>query len=379
MSLYVMLYVEINAANFLMLTIMLIRLFRKVGTEAADFTLRFVIIAMMLFALSDSIWIIGERTYPGFSFMANSLVNALYMVFMGLVSFLWFKYNEEKLGKWRVYSPQFRLFTALPFIAFAAMAFISIRTGWIFYINAENAYRRGQFFFLMYVVTYGYPLIAAFDDLHTAHREPNKARRDEYRILSTYVILPFVTGIVQMLNSALPAIGIGWTVSLAMVYMGIQDREITRDSLTGLNNRHRADEFIENQVNDQREGMVLISGDINDFKRINDTYGHLEGDKALCVTAEAMRQVCDDYSAFLARYGGDEFCVLWNPEPGRTVEGLIGAIDSRLAQITAAKGLDYDITMSFGCQAYHLPMSVENWKDEADRRLYEAKARWHLK
>lgn len=377
MALSVMLYIEINAMILIMLTIMLIRLFRKVGTEAADFTLRAAIIMMMLFALSDIVWVLGERTFPGFSRMANSLVNVLYMVLMSTVSFVWFKYNEEKLGKWHTFSRGFRWLTALPFIIFAVMAFASIQTGWIFYINAENAYQRGPFILLMYIVSDGYPLLAAFDDLRTARHESNKAKRDEYRILSTYVILPIIAGIAQFLNSSLPVIGVGWTISVVMVYMGIQDREITRDALTGLNNRHRADEFIEDQVDDQREGMLLISGDINSFKRINDTYGHLEGDRALCAAAEAMRQICDDYSAFLARYGGDEFCILWNPEPGRSVEGLTQAINDRLDDLVRIEELKYAISMSFGWQVYHSPMTVESWKDEADRRLYEAKARWH--
>jgi diguanylate cyclase (GGDEF)-like protein len=56
--------------------------------------------------------------------------------------------------------------------------------------------------------------------------------------------------------------------------------------------------------------MLLFMMDIDNFKSINDAYGHIEGDGALKAFSDAMKDVAIRYSAFIARYGGDEFCMV---------------------------------------------------------------------
>ena len=50
--------------------------------------------------------------------------------------------------------------------------------------------------------------------------------------------------------------------------------------------------------------------DIDDFKQINDSMGHLEGDRALIQFANVLKLTADSYNSLIARYGGDEFCAL---------------------------------------------------------------------
>ncbi len=89
-------------------------------------------------------------------------------------------------------------------------------------------------------------------------------------------------------------------------------QEALTDPLTGLPNRRAFEETLEREVHRARRyghTFALLMVDLNGFKRINDTYGHVQGDVVLRQTAQALRSALRE-SDFLARYGGDEFVVL---------------------------------------------------------------------
>ena len=85
------------------------------------------------------------------------------------------------------------------------------------------------------------------------------------------------------------------------------------DGLTGLNNRRRFDEYAlaewRRSVRD-RSPFALLVADVDDFKRFNDTYGHVAGDEALKSVAGAIRANCSRASDLPARFGGEEFAMI---------------------------------------------------------------------
>ena len=90
--------------------------------------------------------------------------------------------------------------------------------------------------------------------------------------------------------------------------------QISTDPLTRLNNRGQLAGYISQKSNIYHENRltIVIMFDINDFKLVNDTYGHAEGDRALILVANALKEVTRNHSMpmFLARYGGVEFILV---------------------------------------------------------------------
>jgi two-component system chemotaxis family response regulator WspR len=85
------------------------------------------------------------------------------------------------------------------------------------------------------------------------------------------------------------------------------------DGLTGLNNRRRFDEYALaewNRAVRDKTGFALLVADVDDFKRFNDTYGHVAGDDALKAVASAIRANCCRPADLPARFGGEEFAVI---------------------------------------------------------------------
>jgi diguanylate cyclase (GGDEF)-like protein len=144
------------------------------------------------------------------------------------------------------------------------------------------------------------------------------------------------------------------------------------DALTGLANYRRLSETLESEIKRSertaRSFAVLIF-DLNGMKRINDTYGHLAGNRALCRLADIFRFSCRSIDT-AARYGGDEFAIIL-PETGAHEADAVGRrICDRLSG-DLEKPL---LSVSVGVAIYPEDgTTIETLFQAADRALYRMK------
>jgi diguanylate cyclase (GGDEF)-like protein len=150
-------------------------------------------------------------------------------------------------------------------------------------------------------------------------------------------------------------------------------RAATVDPLTGLFNRRYFEERLQAELQRarrQQQNLALMIVDIDDFKRINDTYGHLAGDRALRDVAELLRggvRIFDD----CARFGGEEFTILM---PGATSEMALQAAERVRRRIEeSSRGDDLSITVSVGVAMFGNAETSDDLIDSADRALISAK------
>ena len=136
----------------------------------------------------------------------------------------------------------------------------------------------------------------------------------------------------------------------------------TVDSLTGLQNRRA----IEN-LNDYDS---IIMGDVDLFKKINDSYGHDIGDKVLKLISEVLRKLVRDGDLVL-RWGGEEFIILL--KNCSLVNAFNKASELRVAVNALSEKLGFNITMSFGVSEIREDSDVQTVVNEADEAMYESK------
>jgi diguanylate cyclase (GGDEF)-like protein len=159
------------------------------------------------------------------------------------------------------------------------------------------------------------------------------------------------------------------------------ERMSTTDELTGVKNVRYFWEYLSREVekfNRFKLSLSLIMADIDDFKRINDTHGHLVGDQVLKRSGKIFQQNLRNYD-LVARYGGEEFAfVLVNTglSQATTVAEKMRRLISAIRIDLGKETLQY--TLSFGIAALTQDTPPENAKaeflvDEADRALYAAK------
>ena len=146
-----------------------------------------------------------------------------------------------------------------------------------------------------------------------------------------------------------------------------------------MNNRRKADDYLADHLKliSEENPMYLYIFDVDSFKRINDRYGHVEGDEALVMTASAIKQTVGKYTGFAARYGGDEFVIAWMPEEKNAdVRAIPDMISSLLKQSCEKQGKPYQLGVSWGCAVCTDPsVSAAAYIREADVSLYEMKRR----
>ena len=145
------------------------------------------------------------------------------------------------------------------------------------------------------------------------------------------------------------------------------------DSLTNIYNRYGFDELVEEMIaKNPNAHYVVALFDIDDFKFINDIYGHVYGDRALKNLADSMKKSFPS-DALLGRNGGDEFCILL---PNHTYDDAKEQLQqfTMLPKIFSYKGNDYPFYISLGYAEY--PTAASNRAQLmccADAALYEVK------
>jgi diguanylate cyclase (GGDEF)-like protein/PAS domain S-box-containing protein len=150
------------------------------------------------------------------------------------------------------------------------------------------------------------------------------------------------------------------------------------DDLTGLYNRRGFRMLAEQHLRLVKRGgpiSILVCFDLDGFKRVNDVYGHAEGDAALRRAANILRTAFRD-SDIIARFGGDEFVVL-ALDCGDMLQQLIGRVEAAIDAHNDAAARPYSVSMSLGSARLDpfAPVTLDVLMAEADTNLYEAKRR----
>lgn len=152
----------------------------------------------------------------------------------------------------------------------------------------------------------------------------------------------------------------------------------THDSLTKIYNRNTfyqlsAHLFLENV--DNRHSFAIVMMDIDFFKKINDLYGHPNGDKVIIRLTENVQSCIRDTDIF-ARYGGEEFILFLNDVEKENAYNIAEKLRNIIQKdVITLNDVEVNITISIGVSVYDkdLNFTLEQYIDKADKLLYSAK------
>ncbi|MEG0009080.1 MAG: ABC transporter substrate-binding protein [Aeromonas sp.] len=186
------------------------------------------------------------------------------------------------------------------------------------------------------------------------------------------------------------SLGVGALILLLSIYLFISNKRLNRevalrklreqeilqlarrDPLTGLPNRLSLMEQLEAQLLGANPGCLLFC-DLDDFKRINDNFGHSQGDAILCQLARRIQDAIGHH-CFFARLAGDEFILLLPDHSLRQAQDVTEVI--RLAMHAPFKLETHalQVGISIGVSHYQSGWSAEQWLIQADRAMYHDKS-----
>ena len=153
-------------------------------------------------------------------------------------------------------------------------------------------------------------------------------------------------------------------------------RELNMDSLTKAYSRKAFEKDIEKFVKagkDKSLNSAIVVFDLDNFKTINDTYGHLVGDFVLIKVVQFVKDIIRAEDK-VYRFGGDEFIIVFNRIDKHSIEKIVEKIRKKV-ETTKLKYKEHilKLTLSIGV-ACHIPKdSLESWLHRADKALYDSK------
>ncbi len=205
-----------------------------------------------------------------------------------------------------------------------------------------------------------------------------------HRWIYVLVIVPFVTEWIEegrlpksprnLVSEVTLAVIVGLCVALLYRKASQYEALSQTDDLTGLGNRRRFRRELGAQMARARRfgvPLTLAYLDVDRFKKINDTFGHAEGDRVLVATAEFLRQAVREHVDECFRIGGDEFAVLFT---GANPTQSLAALERGRGPAAAARCLsEHGVTFCVGAVALEGTECAEAFVRRADRHLYAAK------
>ena len=338
-----------------------------------------VMLTGIVMFLSDIIWFIVDGSEGSAFRFVNVAANAGYLCSTAAVSFTLLVYVDYKFCRRTEKEFMVRmLFYALPLDVFILLTVTSQFTHLIYYVDDSNVYQRGPLYIVQVLLCAGYVIYATIL-AHLTSRILIKSRtvKKEIYSLTLASLMALSGGVIQSLVNDKPILSMTLTVAVLFIYINVQSKQIYIDTLCGINNRRQFNIYVDNLLSRRsyKKGIYLLMLDIDKFKLINDTYGHLEGDYALIQVAEILAKVCQENNDFTARYGGDEFAIICMRQDGDEVEKLKIRVKEEVNILNKLNDKPYDISISIGSSKLdpktdNLESAIKN----ADEQLYSIKA-----
>ena len=329
--------------------------------------------------LFDLIQVLFNGTFYKYSYLIETVSIFFYYLLYSLIAYIFTLYADYELYPDNNRFKKRAVIYSIPAVVMVVMCVASFWNGWYFVIDETNSYLRGSLFYIPTIISFGYILYIL--RMLTMYKRNNlletNAQKDLYKRLFIFPMTPCVGAILQIMLPGSVWIFPGTTLAILTNYIAIQNGYMARDHLTGLYNRSQLENFMNYQLKNLKKGnyFFLILLDLDKFKQINDTYGHVVGDDALIHAAKLLRGSCKRRSDYVARLGGDEFVIIGQCEDTEAVDMIIKRMHDVADDFNRTGKKPYNIYFSAGYVIYDGSeyATLDILLSEADRKMYEVK------
>lgn len=305
--------------------------------------------------------------YPVFSHVGNFLTYGI----SHFIASLWFLYIHNRVYTDNVRTKNLYKYFYLINLVNWILLIITQFTGWYYYIDSSNMYHRGPLFFWTQIVN-GIILVSSLVLLIY------KRKRIEQNTMFAYILFSLIPGIGLLFQIMLPGIAYipnSVAAALIILYLFVQNNKVRYDHLTGIFNRRHMDYYLEDKLLGVKRGkpFTAILFDLDDFKDINDIFGHSVGDDAIKKTAKILASASSK-NEFLARYGGDEFLIITSKYEKQDIDEIVQRVYDGIDQFNKIND-KFKLSISHGHYVYqtNLDLTRDQFIDVVDRNMYDNK------
>ena len=363
--------VDINfAAAFLLFLVSVVAFYRldiKDKLSRAYLITALIIIFQLIF---EALTVILDRN-------ADPLIIQL-RVFMSMALFLggpilslyWMQLLRKMLIPRAKTIKGYKYFIIVPQIFNVTIVLLTPFTDWVFYIDENAIYQRGDFFLVSTIFTYYYMMIAA----GMIFNNRKGIVREDLILLLIATSIPLLGGIIQATIYGTLFIWPSVAFALILLYLFLQQRIIHHDFLTGAWTRESFFQYVSQKIaTGDHEPCGALYIDLDNLKDINDEHGHQYGDKALKKVVEVTRNTLG-HKSIISRLGGDEFIGVILTDSKDILKDKVADIKAQLVEFNETKTYPFDIVTSIGYDLfsddYH---NFEHFINHIDQLMYDEK------
>lgn len=330
-------------------------------------------ICMVLCILETLGFVLEGRQFPLARQLAI-LCSATMLLLAVILAYLWVCYVDRKL---RLKRRQVRvdcLVAAAPAAVIGLMSVANLFFPVFFGVSEDNVYYRTSLFLIPWVVVYAYMAWGAIQ----SYRYQRRTDRRLFIPVLLFLAPVYVGSLIQFFCYGISLIWVSVAVGLTLLHSNLQSEQAYLDPLTKLYNRGYLLHYMDHMTEQIKKGTHItgIMLDINDFKKINDTLGHAEGDAVLRAVGKLLLRSAGNST--VVRYGGDEFVILLENAEADQVQKTLDSINRNLQAYNASCGTLPQISFSMGTAEFD-QMDAFRFFQEMDIRMYEEKREFYLR
>lgn len=368
---------EILVANgtgaFLVLFLLLYRIRIAQTNQFDEKAYNFMLVITFIATINETLsFIIDAR--PGFIFQILQYIsNTIASASSGIIGYSWCLFVEYHIHRNFKRIKKKSKILAIPLIIAMILLIINLcGTSIIFDISKQNKYTRGPVNFLLYIIVFIYYI----ESIYTVQKAKNDSILVEFFPIYYFIIPCMIGTMIQGFFFGISTIWLCVAIAFIIVYIEIQISISFIDDLSGLYNRKFMNHYLNKLQNDKIKHVYGFLLDINEFKSINDTYGHITGDHALIQFGRILQHSIDKDSVAI-RMGGDEFVVFANLQSDDDALALKKRIEYNIRQFNIKTDEPFPLYFSIGIAKYN-GNSIDSFLSAMDDSMYEAKKMHHL-
>lgn len=337
-----------------------------------------ILTCTLILLISESIGRVGEYNPDNLLFLARIGYFLIFILdpvdILFAVNYVDCWMDNENSRPRKRFKNAFRAFAIANGVFVTLSSFFRLR--WFFYFE-DGLYYRGSLYIIRAL------LVMLFIVLLLVYTVVfRKDFMSEYK--NMILVLPLFSllgAICQVFFYNMDTTYAGISLGCLVLFFFFQSNDVNIDYLSGVLNRRgidiKLDEMIKNSQSSGKN-FAAIMMDLDNFKTINDTFGHEEGDKAIKQMADILTNSFDEDTS-IGRFGGDEFFVITDNVSKIELDIIINEVREKLAHIRDKRGWDKNVDISCGYSIYVSTsnMAREEFAEILDALMYNEKEEHH--
>jgi len=309
-----------------------------------------------------------------FYVILNFLFISATFITIPVLVYNWFLYSLFSIFRDFPLIQKYKKYTKLIIVVVIAFLIINFFTLFLFYLDENNGFHRGSLFYHFMIACL---LFFLFTNAMIVYNR-KKIRQGHLVPLLFFAVPTIISCVISVLAYGIEINWAGTTLAIFIIYLFIQKQRLGTDYLTNLYNRRELNEYLENHIrgrrSNERFGIIMI--DINQFKSINDRWGHIVGDEVLVAHSKILKS---SFRAgeFIARYGGDEFIVVMKADSIDEVTAAVNRFIKSINQFNSMNNKPWELSVSIGYDIYDPAthdLNVDELLNHVDKLMYKAKS-----